>query len=76
MGFYIRNFQTIFVTDAIYGRPIVASRHLSRTAYPTYPNIYLSRSDLIEFAHPTEQRKVDTHGAGIAAREAVLHHSS
>ena len=73
MGFYIRNFQTIFVTDAIYGRPIVASRHLSRTAYPTYPNIHLSRSDLIEFAHATERGKVDSRAAGIAAGETLLH---
>ena len=55
MGFYVRNFQTIFVLDAVYSGPTVVANHLSRTSYPTYPNIYLSRSDLIEFAKVPER---------------------
>ncbi len=53
-GFYIRNYQTVFVTDAVYGGPTLASNHFSRTDYPTYPNISLSRSDMIEFSKAPE----------------------
>ena len=49
-GFYIRNYQTVFVMDAVYGRPMMGAEHFSRTSYPTYPNVYFSRSDLIEFS--------------------------
>ena len=53
-GFYIRNYQTVFVTDAVYGGPTLAATHFSRANYPMYPNISLTRSDLIEFSKVAE----------------------
>ncbi len=50
MGFYVRNYRTVAVVDAIYGGPTVTANHFSRTSYPTFPNIPLSRSDLIQFS--------------------------
>ena len=50
MGLYVRGYQVVIVTDAIYEYSIAqALGHFSRTTYPSYPNIVLSRSDLIEF---------------------------
>ena len=54
-GFYVRNYQTVFVLDGVYGGPTEAAANFSRTSYPTYPNIFLSRSDLIEFSKVTER---------------------
>lgn len=50
VGFYVRNFHTVVILDAVHSFPTVAANHWSRTSYPTYPNIYLTRSDLIEFS--------------------------
>ena len=55
MGFYVRNYQTVFVLDGVYGGPAEAAAHFSRTSYPTYPNISLSRSDLIQFSKVTDR---------------------
>ena len=53
-GFYVRNYRTVAVVDAIYGGPTVTTNHFSRTSYPTFPNVSLSRSDLIEFSKAPE----------------------
>ena len=53
-GFYVRNFQTVIVMDAVYGGPMIAAAHFSRTNYPTYPNVYLTKSELIEFSKNPE----------------------
>ena len=50
VGFYIRNYPVVVVMDAVHSFPTVAASHWSRTNYPTYPNIYLTRSELIEFS--------------------------
>lgn len=49
-GFYIRNYRTVLVLDAGYGNPMQAGEHFSRSLYPTFPNITLTRSDLIQFS--------------------------
>ncbi|MGH7844537.1 MAG: isochorismatase family cysteine hydrolase [Candidatus Binatia bacterium] len=74
-GFYIRNFQTVFVVDAVYGGPTVAARHFSRTSYPTFPNIFLSRSEMIEFSKTQKQAKCDSQTTGIAG-ETPVHYTA
>ena len=54
MGFYVRNYQAVLVLDALYSGPMAAAEHLSRMSYPAYPNVFLSRSDLIEFSAVAE----------------------
>ena len=54
MGFYVRNYQAVLVLDALYSGPMGAAQHLSRMSYPAYPNVFLSRSDLIEFSTVAE----------------------
>ena len=53
-GFYVRNFQTVIVMDAVYGGPMIAAAHFSRTNYPTYPNVFLTKAELIEFSKSPE----------------------
>ena len=53
-GFYVRNYQAVVVLDAVYGGPTVAANYFSRTSYPTFPNVYLTRSDMIEFSRVPE----------------------
>ena len=54
LGFYVRGYQTVIVLDAVYGPPTVAGNYFSRTAYPTYPNIFLTRSDMVQFSKVPE----------------------
>ena len=76
MGFYVRNFPTVFILDAIYSRPTVAATFFSRTRYPTYPNIYLSRSDLIEFSKIPKPAAAPSPAGSATAKEALLPHNS
>ncbi len=54
MGFYIRNYRTVIVLDGVYSGPTAAAKHFSRASYPAFPNISLTRSDLIEFSQVPE----------------------
>ena len=53
-GFYIRDYRAVVVLDAVYGRPMAAADYFSRTRYPTFPNVYLTQSDLIQFSRVAE----------------------
>lgn len=55
MGLYARNYRMTILTDCVYGPIQQAVNHFSRTTYPTYPNIKLSRSDLIAFSAAPER---------------------
>ena len=57
-GFYMRNYQTVLVLDAGYGNPMGAAEFFSRSQYPTYPNITLTRSNLIQFTKVEEPMAV------------------
>lgn len=57
MGFYVRNYWTVLVLDGMYGGPVSTANYFSRTHYPTYPNVLVSRSDLIEFSPAREPLK-------------------
>ncbi len=54
LGFYVRGYQAVIVLDAVYGPPTVAGNYFSRTSYPTYPNIFLTRSDMVQFSKVPE----------------------
>ena len=49
-GFYIRDYRAVVVLDAVYGGPTAAANYFSRTSYPTLPNVYLTKSDLVQFS--------------------------
>ena len=53
-GFFIRNYQAVVVLDAVYGGPTAAANYFSRTSYPTFPNVYLTKSELIQFSRVAE----------------------
>ena len=54
-GFFIRNYQAIVVLDAVYGSsPTAAANYFSRISYPTLPNVYLTKSDLVQFSRVDE----------------------
>ena len=53
-GFYIRGYQAVVVLDAVYGGPTAAANYFSRTSYPTFPNVYLTQSELIKFSKVAE----------------------
>jgi nicotinamidase-related amidase len=49
MGFYLRNFWTVVVTDGVYCRTDEArDRALEQFSDRSYPNIFLTRSDLVD----------------------------
>lgn len=50
MGFAIRGYRTFMVLDGLYGGPTMAAEYFSRTRYPTFPNVLLTRSQHIEFS--------------------------
>jgi hypothetical protein len=51
MGFYLRNYWTVVVTDGVYCRTDEGrDRAFAQYSEPSYPNIFLSRSDLSEFS--------------------------
>lgn len=51
MGFYLRNYWTVVVTDGVYCRGDAArDRALEQFSDRSYPNIILSRSDLVQIA--------------------------
>jgi nicotinamidase-related amidase len=51
MGLYLRNFWTVVVTDGCYTRYDEGrDRALAQFSEPSYPNIFLSRADLIELS--------------------------
>ena len=56
MGFHIRGYRVGIVTDGVYGPITQAMRHFSRTVYPTFPNIFLTRSDLILFRGAAQEQ--------------------
>lgn len=53
-GFFIRNYQAVVVLDAVYGGPAAAANYFSRTSYPTFANVYLTKSNLIHFSNVAE----------------------
>lgn len=51
MGFYLRDYWTVVVTDGVYARSEAGhNRALEQYSEPSYPSIFLSRSDLIEMS--------------------------
>jgi ureidoacrylate peracid hydrolase len=54
MGFHLRDYWTVVATDALYGSEPGREYALAHFSSPVYPNIVLTRSDLIRFsATPT-----------------------
>jgi len=51
MGFYLRNHWVVVPTDAIYGDQEGYEFALNQFSKSSLPNIFLSRSDLIEFSN-------------------------
>ena len=49
LGFHVRNYQVVVLMDAVYGPRQEAADYFSRSQFPTFPNIILSRTDLVEF---------------------------
>lgn len=50
LGFHARHYRPVIIMDAVYGSATAAGNYFSRTRYPTYPNVRLTRSDLIDFS--------------------------
>lgn len=52
MGFYLRNYWTVVTVDGVYYYADSDNqRALEQFSHPAYPNIFLSRSDLIHVSH-------------------------
>ncbi len=52
MGFHLRNYWTVVPVDSVYYTSDAEYyRALEQFSHPAYPNVFLSRSDLIEFSH-------------------------
>ncbi len=62
IGFCARGYRVVVVSDGVYGPITQALRQFSRTTYPTFGNVSLTRSDLITFRAPD----IETRAAGSA----------
>ncbi|MBI4200631.1 MAG: cysteine hydrolase [Chloroflexi bacterium] len=54
MGFYFRNYWTVVPVDAVYGNEEGTRLALEQFSGAAYPNIFLSRSDLVQFSGDRE----------------------
>ncbi|MBI4199476.1 MAG: cysteine hydrolase [Chloroflexi bacterium] len=50
MGFYFRNYWTVVPTDGVYGGEEGMRFAMAQFSMPVYPNIFLTRSDLVHFS--------------------------
>ena len=52
MGFHLRDYWTVVPVDSVYYPDDAGNqRALEQFSFPAYPNVFLSRSDLIEVSH-------------------------
>ncbi|MFC2068729.1 isochorismatase family cysteine hydrolase [Chloroflexota bacterium] len=55
MGFHLRDYWTVVPVDSVYYRSEADMQiALNQLSFPAYPNVFLSRSDLIEVSHVPE----------------------